>query len=731
MSWVLTLLDSTCIFAEEKRKNFETSSGFWVGRTRLSQRVGVYTRATQNLMRTRFICYTAHLCCCNNPPDPPVRLPSGLKPAFGKVTAEFLGKLLDGCGSPPLLPVLRRLHSHLITRGFLCPNPFLGIKLMRAYSACGDPAATRQVFDASSDRNIIFFNVMIRSYVRHGRHRDALGVYCKMAAYGVRPDHYTYPCLLNACSAVEHLLGGLQIHGAVTKIGLDTNVFVGNTLITMYSRCGCLSEADRFFEGMPHRDAVSWNSVVAGYAQKGESDRALEVCKEMVMFGRVRPDAATLASILPAMAKMTSDDAFFVRRMFDEMPRKELISWNAMIAIYANNSMAADAVKLYRQMETENVEPDVVTFVSVLPACGDLSALVLGSRIHEFIKKKKMCPNMFLENALVDMYAKCGSLQAARKVFDSMSERDVVSWTSMISAYGMHGLGEDAVILFESMQNSGLKPDHIAFVSVLSACSHAGLLKEGKYYFSCMMDQCQLIPTVEHFTCIVDLLGRAGLLEEAYDFVKKMPLEPDERVWGALLSACRVHSNMTIGLAAADHLFKLVPEQSGYYVLLSNIYAKCGRWEDVTAVRSIMSSRGIDKTPGFSNVEFNDKVYTFLMGDRSHPQSSEIYAKLDMLVARIKEAGYVAEIDSALHDVEEEDKECHLAVHSEKLAIAFALINTAPGTPIRITKNLRICADCHYASKLISKITGRKIVLRDIYRFHHFEDGVCSCGDYW
>ncbi|MQL96016.1 hypothetical protein Taro_028686 [Colocasia esculenta] len=683
-------------------------------------------------MRSRFISPTAHLLCCNSNPDTPLHfLPTNLRLPSPQATVESLGRLVDGCASPSCLPTLRRLHCQLLTRGVLHPNPSMGIKLMRAYSSCGDPAATRQVFDVTPDRNIIFFNVMIRSYVSHGRYGDALGVYSGMSAYGVRPDHYTYPCLLNACKGAEHLLGGLQIHGAVTKVGLDSCPFVGNTLITMYSRCGVLSEAERVFKGMPYRDAVSWNSMVAAYAQKGEPDRALQICKQMAVSGGVRPNAATLASILPAMTSITSDDASLVRKLFDDMPRKGLISWNAMIAIYAYNSKVTDAVELYNQMVSEGVEPDAITFVSVLPACGDLSALALGSQIHDYVKKKKMCPNLFLENALVDMYAKCGSLQDAREVFDGMKEKDVVSWTSMISGYGMHGLGEDAVILFESMQKSGLKPDHIAFVSVISACSHAGMLKEGKHYFSCMMDQYQLIPTVEHFTCMVDLLGRAGCLEEAYDFVKKMPLEPDERVWGALLSACRVYQNMTIGLAAADHLFKLVPEESGYYVLLSNIYAKAGRWEDVTAVRNIMRSRGIQKSPGCSNVEFNNRVHKFLMGDKSHPQSREIYAKLDILVAKMKESGYVAVTDSALHDLEDEDKECHLAVHSEKLAIAFALINTSSGTPIRITKNLRICGDCHYASKLISKITGRKIVIRDMYRFHHFEDGACSCGDYW
>uniref|UniRef100_A0A2P2IWK7 DYW domain-containing protein n=1 Tax=Rhizophora mucronata TaxID=61149 RepID=A0A2P2IWK7_RHIMU len=328
------------------------------------------------------------------------------------------------------------------------------------------------------------------------------------------------------------------------------------------------------------------------------------------------------------------------------------------------------------------------------------------------------------------MYARCGCLRDARSVFDQMLSRDVVSWTAMISAYGMSGQGHNAVALFAKMESSGLSPDYIAFVSILAACSHAGLLDEGKFHFN-LMAKYGIVPGLEHCACMVDLLGRAGQIDEAYCFIREMPLQPSERVWGALLSACRFHSNMNIGLDAAGRLFQLAPQQSGYYVLLSNIYAKAGRWQDVAAVRSIMKEKRILKMPGISNVELNNRVHTFLAGDQSHPQSKEIHEELDILIRKLKEFGYMPAIGSALHDVEEEDKESHLAVHSEKLAIAFVILSTKPGTPIRITKNLRVCDDCHVAAKLISVIAKREIIIRDIHRFHHFHDGVCSCGDYW
>ncbi|XP_039146145.1 putative pentatricopeptide repeat-containing protein At3g49142 [Dioscorea cayenensis subsp. rotundata] len=661
-----------------------------------------------------------------------LRSPALLHPEH--LSDALLLQTLDQCHHPSTLPTLQTLHSHLIDR-HLHNNPSIAIKIMRAYASCGHTSPARKVFDGMPHKNIVFYNVMIRSYVNNGLYSNALCLFSEMGPrHGVQPDNYTFPCALKACSASGNLCGGLQIHASVSKFGLDTNLFVGNALITMYARCGRSGHACQVFDLMTDRDVVSWNALIAGYAQNGQFEQALKALKEMMVeLNEPRPDSGTMASILPAVLSTDSSNVVFVRNVFDQMVAKGLVSWNAMIAIYANNSMSAEAVELFRRMEMEEgIEPDAITFASVLPACGELSALALGRKIHECIKRKRLLPNMVLENALMDMYANCGCLPAAREVFDNMQGgRDVVSWTCIITAYGVHGYGQTAINLFQQMLDSGLKPDHIAFVSLLSACSYAGLLNEGKHYFGTMTDTYNLVPRIEHFACMVDLLGRGGQLEEAYEFIMQMPLEPNERVWGALLGACRVHSDMSIGLIAADHLFRLVPEQSGYYVLLSNIYARAGRWEDVSSVRKAMTSKGIKKLPGCSNVELGNKVYTFHIGDTSHPQSEEIYKKLNLLLGKMKEMGYAAETDSALHDVEEEDKEGHLSVHSEKLAIAFMLINTGPEVLIRIRMNLRTCGDCHSAAKLISSITKREIILKDSNRFHHFKFGVCSCGDYW
>ncbi|WJX87889.1 Putative pentatricopeptide repeat-containing protein [Trifolium repens] len=638
---------------------------------------------------------------------------------------ELLSKALD---QNPDIKTLKNFHTKIFYLNSH-QNPSLGIKLMRAYAACGEPGLTRKVFDEMFERNVVFYNVMIRSYVNNYLYNDALFVFRDMINGGFRPDNYTYPCVLKACSCSENLNFGLQIHGDLLKVRMDLNLFVGNGLIAMYGKCGCLLEARRVFDEMLCRDVISWNSMVAGYAQNTRFDDALEICREMVDLGQ-KPDGGTMASLMPAVANTSSENVLCVEKIFVNLEWKNLISWNVMIRVYMKNSMPTKAVDLYLQMEKSGVEPDAITCASVLPACGDLSALLLGRRIHEYIERRNLCPNLLLENSLIDMYARCGCLEDAKRVFDRMKLRDVASWTSLISAYGMTGKGYNAVALFTEMLNSGQIPDSIAFVAILSACSHSGLLDEGKIYFKQMTNDYRITPRIEHFACMVDLLGRAGRVDEAYKFIKEMPIEPNARVWGTLLSSCRVYSNMDIGLLAADSLLLLAPEQSGYYVLLSNIYAKAGRWKEVTEIRSVMKRRKIRKTPGISNVELNNQVHTFLAGDTSHPQSKEIYEELGVLVGKMKELGYVPETDSALHDVEEEDKECHLAVHSEKLAIVFALLNTQE-SQIRITKNLRVCGDCHIAAKLISKIVEREIVVRDTNRFHHFKDGICSCGDYW
>lgn len=339
--------------------------------------------------------------------------------------------------------------------------------------------------------------------------------------------------------------------------------------------------------------------------------------------------------------------------------------------------------------------------------------------------------DVFVGTSVVDMYCKCGRVKTARRAFDRMKERNVRSWTAMIAGYGMHGHAKEALEVFYEMIRVGMKPNYITFVSVLSACSHAGLLDEGWYCFQAMQHKFDIEPGVEHYGCMVDLLGRAGFLNRAYDLIKEMKVQPDFIIWGSLLAACRMHKNVELGELSAWKLFELDPTNCGYYVSLSNIYADAERWEDVERMRIHMKAHGLVKTPGFSLVELRGSVHVFLVGDKEHPEHAKIYAYLEEISVKLQEAGYVPNMTSVLHDVNEEEKEMTLRIHSEKLAVAFGVMNSVPGSTIQVIKNLRICGDCHATIKLIAKIVNREIVIRDSKRFHHFKDGLCSCNDYW
>eukprot|EP01018_Ginkgo_biloba_P030832 Gb_14950 [translate_table: standard] len=401
--------------------------------------------------------------------------------------------------------------------------------------------------------------------------------------------------------------------------------------------------------------------------------------------------------------------------MFDNMQERDLVAWNAMITGYAKCG----------SIEAARVKPDMITMVSLFSACAHLAALQQGKCIHDYVIRSGFEFDVSVGTALVDMYAECENIEIACLLFDKMCEKDVVSWNVMVAGYGMHGYGKHVISLFGQMQRAGMKPDSISFVGLLSACSHAGLVDEGWKIFNNMSRDYCITPIMEHYTCMVDLLGRAGLLDEAQGFIKKLPIEPDACVWGALLGACRIPCNVELEKLVSECLLDLDPNNAGNYALLSNIYDAAAMWDDVAKVRAMLKYMELEKSPGCSWIKIKNRVHTFLVGDRSHSQSEKIYAMLESLAGQMKEAGYVPDMSFVLYDVEEEEKEQILYTHSERLAIAFGLISTNAGTPIQITKNLCMCGDCHSATKFISKI------VRDVNRFHHFEDRSCSCGDYW
>ncbi|CAK9157099.1 unnamed protein product [Ilex paraguariensis] len=478
--------------------------------------------------------------------------------------------------------------------------------------------------------------------------------------------------------------------------GLDLDLFVGNTMIDMYVKCGCLDCGRKVFDEMPDRDVISWTSLIVAYAKGGDMENALG--------------------------------------LFDALPMKDMVAWTAMITGYAQNSRPMEALEFFEKMQNAGIETDEVTLAGAISASAQLGAAKYANWVRDVAEKSGFGPadNVVVGSALIDMYSKCGSLEDAYKVFERMREQNVFSYSSMIVGFAMHGFASEALKLFEEMLKTEVKPNKVTFVGVLTACSHTGLVEQGRHLFQIMGKCYGVEPSADHYACMVDLLGRAGCLEEALELIRTMPMVPHGGVWGALLGASRIHGNPDVAEIAANHLFELEPNGIGNYILLSNIYASAGRWEDVLRVRKLMRGKGLKKNPACSLVEGKEGViHEFYAGDMTHPKTGEIKRALKDLLERLKFDGYQPNLSSAPYDVSDEDKKQILMAHSEKLALAYGLLCTDAGCTIRIVKNLRICEDCHLVMCGASKITSRQIVIRDNMRFHHFRDGTCSCGNFW
>lgn len=549
---------------------------------------------------------------------------------------------------------------------------------------------------------------------------------------------------------------GTVVHNHIVKLGLELDSYVQSALIHMYACGKDLDAARQLFDKCSERDVVSWNSMIDGYVKCGELEQARLLfermeCRDVVSWNTMingygilgdlsetrklfdempRRNLVSWNSMLAAYSKC--GDVGGARRTFDEMPQRDVVSWNAMLTCYSQSGKPNEALALFDEMQAIGIKPTEATIVSLLSACAHLGALEQGARLHSYIKDHKIALNTILSTALVDMYTKCGSLACATEVFYAIEYKDVLAWNTIIAGMAMHGYAKEAHQLFSQMQEAGVRPDDITFVAVLGACSHVGMVNEGRRLLHCMSNTYKIDPKVEHYGCVIDLLARAGLLEEAIELIETMPVEPNANAWGALLGGCRIHGNIDIGERVGKRLLELQPQHSGRYVLLSNIYSASNRWDDARKVRNLMRAKGVTKLPGLSMIELKGIVHQFMAGDRLHPESDDIYQKLSEISKQLKiSVGYLPDTKQVLFDIEEEEKEDALSVHSEKLAIAFGLIHTDPNSTIRIVKNLRVCRDCHNVSKLISKVYRREIIVRDRNRFHHFANGRCSCKDYW
>ncbi|XP_068662226.1 pentatricopeptide repeat-containing protein At1g20230-like [Aristolochia californica] len=613
-----------------------------------------------------------------------------------KPNSITIATVVSACTNLSLAQHGKEIHGYCI-KNHLDTDVLVGNSLVDFYAKCRDVGIARRKFNKIRKKDLVSWNAMLAGYALRGCREEAVELFNEMQKQGIEPDVVTW-----------------------------------NGLITGYTQFGDGEMALEFFERMRETGMVPNTITISGALAACSQAKNLRWGKAIHGFV-VRNLIETATGVGSALITMYSGchRLEYACSVFRELPVRDVVVWNSIISACAQNFYGAMALNFLRDMQSSKAEPNAVTVVSALPACAKLAALPQGKEIHQYIIRHGLDSCSLTWNALIDMYSRCGLIQKARRVFDLIPQRDIVSWNSMIAGYGTHGFGMDAVNLFSYLRVMGLNPNYCTFTNLLSACSHSGLVDEGWKYFKMMQSEYRLDPAVEQYACMVDLMARAGQFEETLEFIKQMPVEPNAAVWGSLLGACRVYCNPEIAEYATGYLFELEPNNSGNYILLANIYSATGKWENAANIRRLMKEKGVTKPPGCSWIEVKRRVHSFIVGDTSHPMMDKISEKIEFLYSKIKKIGYVPDTDFVLQDVEENEKEDSLCGHSEKLAIAFGLITTSHGTPLRIIKNLRVCGDCHTATKFISKVTGREIIMRDSNRFHHFVDGVCSCGDYW
>ncbi|KAK7292304.1 hypothetical protein RIF29_08082 [Crotalaria pallida] len=525
----------------------------------------------------------------------------------------------------------------------------------------------RKLFDQMPQPNVVSWTSLMAGYVSHDQPIVALGFLNQMQATLVLPNEFTFATLINACSVLANLDIGRRVHALVQIMGFGSNLVVCSSLIDMYGKCNFVDEA---------------------------------------------------------------------RLIFDSMCVRNVVSWTSMITTYAQNAQGHHALQLFREFNHSQLDkPNHFMLCSVISACSSLGKLGSGKVTHGVVIRRGHDANDVIATALVDMYAKCGCVRYSYQIFRRIRNPSVIPYTSMIVGAAKYGLGALSLQLFQEMVDRKIKPNDVTFVGVLHACSHSGLIDKGLELLNSMNVKYGVMPDAKHYTCIADMLGRVGRVEEAYQLAKSVKVECEGHalLWGTLLSASRLHGRVDIALEASKRLIESNQQVAGAYVTLSNTYALAGDWENAHNLRSEMKSSGVCKEPGSSWIEIKESTYLFHAGDISRcNQGNEILSLLRELEKRMKERGYVGGTTGLVFvDVEEEAKEEIVSLHSEKLALAFGLINTPKGVTIRIMKNLRMCKDCHETFKLISDIVERDFIVRDVNRFHHFKNGLCTCRDFW
>uniref|UniRef100_A0A5B7C9F4 DYW domain-containing protein n=1 Tax=Davidia involucrata TaxID=16924 RepID=A0A5B7C9F4_DAVIN len=689
-----------------------------------------------------------------------------------KIESSIYVPLLQECIDKNSVSEAQAIHAHIMKTG-THEDLFLMTFLVNVYAKCGIMKDARKVFDNLPRRNVVTWTSLMTGYVHNSQPELALRVFLEMLEFGAYPTNYTLGIILNACSSLYTIELGKQIHGYIIKYRIEYDTSVGNALCSLYSKCGSLNSAVTTFWRIEEKNVISWTAVISACGDNGAFAMGLSLFTGMLSEG-VEPNEFTLTSVLSLCCIMqalgvgmqvhalsiklgyesnlpVTNSIMYLylkcgwigdaKKLFDGLERVSLVTWNAMIAGHAQmmdlaedrlsaHRSGIEALNVFLRLNRSSMKPDLFTLSSILTVCSGLVALEQGEQVHAQTIKTGFLSDVIVGTALVNMYNKCGSIGRASKAFVEMSTRTLISWTSMITAFAQHGRSQQALQLFEDMRLAGVRPNKITFVGVLSACSHAGTVDEALAYFEMMKNEYKIKPVMDHFACLIDMFVRLGRLDDAFDFVKKMDFEPDEFIWSILIAGCRSHGNLELGFYAAEQLLKLNPKDCETYVLLLNMYLSAGRWKDVSRVRKMMKDEKVGKLKDWSWISIKDKVYSFKPDDRLCPPCREVDELLGDLLEKARTLGYESHGDLEVTDEEEEETTLSTVHHSERLAVAFGLLNTPNAAPIRVTKSISMCRDCHSFIKLISVLTAREIIIRDSKRLHKFVNGHCSCGDF-
>ncbi|KAF4380410.1 hypothetical protein F8388_024703 [Cannabis sativa] len=655
------------------------------------------------------------------------------------------------------------LHCEILKRGG-CLDLFASNILLNMYVKSNLLSDAHNLFKEMTRLNTISFVTLIQGISESQHFVEGINLFVRLHREGHELNGFVFTTMLKLLVKMGRAELGWNLHACIFKLGHDSNAFVATALIDAYSICGHVDIASHVFNGIIFKDMVSWTGMITCYTENECFEDALELFFRMRIVG-FKPNNFTFASLLKAYVGLEALDAgqsmhaFVIKshyhddkfvglalldlytksgdigdacRVFEEMPKTDVVPWSFMIARYAQKDQCDEAIDLFLKMRQALVSPNEFAHASVLQACSTKGNLVLGKQIHAHVTKVCLDTNVFVSNALMDVYAKCGEIDNSMKLFVESPNTNDVSWNTMIVGFVQLGDDEKALSLFSRMLRLQIPATGVTYSSTLRAsCSNAGLLEQGQAYFNSMTQEYGIEPCIEHYTCMVGLFGRLGHLDKAVELIEEIPYDPSIMLWRALLGACVIHNDVELGKQSAERILEIDPHDDATHVLLSNLYANAKRWNNVAFVRKNMKKKGVKKELGLSWIENQGAVHYFCVGDNSHSDMKLIRGMLEWLNIKTWKSGYVPNCKAILLQVEEDEKERLLWLHSERLALAFGLIRTPPGSPIRIIKNLRICIDCHAVMKSISKIVKREIVVRDINRFHNFQDGICSCGDCW